>query len=222
MVMDIRTLKNNKALAGLSERALDEIARYCILINKDKGEMIQLAGDTCTAVYIVQSGLVQIFQSTSEGREQVMEMLADGSMFNIVPPLTPVPYNRASARAMIDSRLIMIPMNNYQDLLKSNLEFANLILNEFAQRLSHLTRLVENLALYSVRARLARFLLAQANETKYKRPMTQDEIAAHLGTVRDVIGRTLRAFECAGLLRREREKIILLDRPGMESEAVIE
>ena len=220
--MDIRTLKNNKALAGLSERALDEIARYCILINKNKGEMIQLAGNNCTAVYIVQSGMVQVFKGTTEGREQVIASLPEGGLFNIVPPLTPVPYNRASARAVIDSRLIMILKDNYQDLLKSNLEFANLILNEFAQRLSHLTGLVENLALYSVRARLARFLLAQADETAFTRPMTQDEMATHLGTVRDVVGRTLRAFEIAGLLRREREKILLLDRPGLESEAVLE
>jgi len=54
---------------------------------------------------------------------------------------------------------------------------------------------------------------------KTKDGWTQDEIAAELGTVRDVMGRTLRAFADDGLLRLERQRIFLLDREGLETKA---
>jgi CRP/FNR family transcriptional regulator len=48
---------------------------------------------------------------------------------------------------------------------------------------------------------------------------TQEEIAAQIGTVREVVARTLRAFADAGLLRMEQHRIFLLDRAGLEAEA---
>ncbi|MCX7681175.1 MAG: helix-turn-helix domain-containing protein [Anaerolineae bacterium] len=75
-----------------------------------------------------------------------------------------------------------------------------------------------------MRGRLARFLLEHVEEGKGKpeavsRRWTQEEIAAQIGTVREVVGRTLRAFARAGLLKVERHRIVLLDREGLEEEA---
>jgi CRP/FNR family transcriptional regulator len=93
------------------------------------------------------------------------------------------------------------------------------ILRDFADRLAHLTDLVADLSLHSVRARLARFLLEQAAGGQITQRWTQDAIAAHLGTVRDMVGRSLRAFADAGLIRLARNRIVLLDREGLEKEA---
>jgi len=100
------------------------------------------------------------------------------------------------------------------------------MLREFANRLDHLTNLVEDLSLRTVRGRLARFLLEHApagpsettNASGVTLRWTQDEIAAHLGTVRDMVGRTLRSFGDAGLVRMDRQRIVLLDREGLEAE----
>ena len=94
-----------------------------------------------------------------------------------------------------------------------------MLLKDFADRLSHLTGLVEQLSLHSMRGRLAHFLINQAERADPPEHWTQDEIAAQIGTVRDVVGRTLRSFEDTGLIRRQRNRIILLDRPGLEAEA---
>lgn len=93
------------------------------------------------------------------------------------------------------------------------------ILEDFAEKLDHLTDLVEDLALRTVRGRLARFLLEQADERGTTTRWTQDDIAARIGTVRDMVGRTLRSFVDAGLIRRDRQRIVLLDREGLEQEA---
>ena len=80
-----------------------------------------------------------------------------------------------------------------------------------------MTDLAASLSLYSVRARLAQFLMELAALPETAGGWTQDEIAAHIGTVRDVVGRLLRDFESQGLIRRERQRITLLDRSGLEA-----
>jgi len=114
-------------------------------------------------------------------------------------------------------------------------EMALALLRDFAGRLDHLTNLVEDLSLRTVRGRLARFLLEHAPTARLSSPKsdlsgtaeagavtqrwTQEEIAVHLGTVRDMVGRTLRAFADAGLIQMNRQRLVLLDREGLEAEA---
>jgi CRP-like cAMP-binding protein len=66
-----------------------------------------------------------------------------------------------------------------------------------------------------VRARLARFIINLADSDTKSSGWTQDEIAAQIGTIRDVVGRLLREFEDQGLIRREQSEILLLDRKGL-------
>jgi CRP/FNR family transcriptional regulator, cyclic AMP receptor protein len=79
--------------------------------------------------------------------------------------------------------------------------------------------LVDELALHSVQGRLAGMLLAQAEAAERGEvvpPLTQAEMAAHLGTVREMVGRTLKSFEALGLIRLDRGQIAILDRAGLE------
>jgi CRP-like cAMP-binding protein len=85
----------------------------------------------------------------------------------------------------------------------------------------HLVNLVDELALHTVQGRLAGLLLAQAAAAERGEtapPLTQAEMAAHLGTVREMIGRTLKTFEALGLVRVERGQITILDRAGLEAQ----
>ena len=96
-----------------------------------------------------------------------------------------------------------------------------LIQQHLASQVRDLTDAVADLALYPVRARLARYLLEHArrdsNSVKY---WTQQEIALHIGSVRDVVGRTLRAFAGKGLIRREGSRLEVTDVVGLKSEAM--
>ena len=84
-----------------------------------------------------------------------------------------------------------------------------------------MTDLIETLSLYSVRQRVAKFLIDEADAIEKENAVrwTQTDMAKRLGTVRDVLGRTLRKFADEGLVRFERERIILLDRQGLEKAA---
>jgi CRP-like cAMP-binding protein len=214
-----QTLRRIDLFATLSDDALSHIARVAVPRTYGPGEMIILEGEPCRAAYFLTAGQVRVFRNSSSGREQVLMQLGAGQAFNLVPVFRLHSSNHASAQAITSASVEVIPRDDLQQAIRESPELALAPLHDLAQRLDHLTDLVENLSLRTVRGRLARFLLDHARGEAVARRWTQDEIAAHLGTVRDMVGRTLRSFADAGLLRMDRDHIVLLDREGLETEA---
>lgn len=220
MVEKLESLQQIALFAKLSEATLRQLAEVTVQRKYAPEEIILFEGDPCKMVCWVVSGVVRVYRISPEGREQVLAQLEKGQSFNTVSPLRPEGTNQASARTLTDTVLCILQKDDYLRLIKTCPDLAYVVLEDFAERLDHMTDLVENLALHSVRGRLARFLLNQAkDEDRITRGWTQDEIAAHLGTVRDMVGRALRSFIDAGLVRKERNRLVLIDREGLENEA---
>lgn len=214
-----RELSAIPLFATLSERTLLQLGRIALRRTYAPGTLILLEGEPCTAVFFIITGQVRIYRLSPQGRQQVLAILGAGQSFNTVPPFVPEATNPASVEAVGETTVLTLRKEDFLQLVRRCADLSWAILEDFAVRLLHLTDLVEDLALRSVRGRLARFLLEQADGVQTTRPWTQDEIAAHLGTVRDVVGRSLRGLAEAGLVRMERGRIVLLDREGLEAEA---
>lgn len=212
-------LRRTALFAGLSDDALARVASAAIRRTFTPGETVIIEGDPCQAAYVVGEGQVRVYRMSAGGRQQVLAQLGPGQAFNTVPPFQPQGVNHASVEALTPLVLYAIPVDDLRRLVRECPELALAILQDFADRLDHLTDLVEDLGLRTVRGRLARFLLEHAEAGAVTRRWTQEEIAGHLGTVRDMVGRALRAFVDAGLIAMERQRIVLLDRPGLEDEA---
>jgi CRP/FNR family cyclic AMP-dependent transcriptional regulator len=214
-----QSLRRISLFAGISDDALAQVASVAIRRTYGPDEMIIFEGDTCEAAYFIAAGQVRVYRLSPGGREQVLTLLGPGQTFNTVPPFQPHGVNHATAQALTDVTLFVILSEDFRRLMAGSAELALALLHDFASRLDHLTNLVEDLSLHTVRGRLARFLLDHAEAGQVTQQWTQAEIASHLGTVRDMVGRTLRAFADAGLLRMERQHIVLLDREALEDEA---
>ena len=227
MESTIQTLRRISLFATLSDDALARVADVAIRRTYAPGETIIIEGDPCQAAYFIVEGQVRVYRLSPSGREQVLARLGPGQAFNTVPPFQPHGLNHATGEALTPIVLYTITCDDFCRLVKECAELALLILQDFAARLDHLTNLVEDLSLRTVRGRLARFLLERASTElngtakagQITQRWTQEEIAAHLGTVRDMVGRTLRAFADGGLVRMDRQRILLLDREGLEEEA---
>ena len=213
---DIATLP---LLAGLSETTLARLSRVAFKRRYASGALMLLEGDPCETVFFIIEGTARVYRLSPQGRQQVLATLGPGQGFNTVPPFVSEAANPASVEAIGETTALTLRKADFLSLVRGCPDLSWAVLGDFASRLMHLTDLVEDLALRSVRGRLARFLLEQADGAQMPQPWTQDEIAAHLGTVRDVVGRSLRALVDAGLLRMERGRIVLLDREGLEAEA---
>jgi len=222
-----QVLRRVTLFASLSDDALARVARVAFRRTCAPGETVIFEGDPCQAAYFIAEGQVRVYRLSPGGREQVLARLGPGQAFNTVPPFQPQGINHATVQALTAVTLYVVTCGDFCRLVEECGELALAIVQDFANRLDHLANLVEDLSLRTVRGRLARFLLEHAptelgeaaDAVQVAQNWTQDEIAAHLGTVRDMVGRTLRAFADAGLVRVERQRIVLLDRDGLEAEA---
>jgi CRP-like cAMP-binding protein len=198
---------------------LSAVASVLIQRTYAPDETIILEGAPCQAAYFLAQGHVRVLRTAPDGREQVLVQLGPGQSFNTVPPFQPRGTNHATVQAADQVWAYAIPKDDLHRLVSEHPALALALLQDFAERLDHLTDLVEDLSLRTVRGRLARLLLDEAETGEVTRRWTQAEIAARLGTVREMIGRTLRALADAGLIRIDRERIVLIDREGLEAEA---
>jgi CRP/FNR family cyclic AMP-dependent transcriptional regulator len=219
MVAAIQTLSKLPFFSRLGNDVLSEIAPYIQERTFSPGQTVILEGESCQAVYFVVQGVVRTGRLSPEGREHVLAYLGPGEPFNLVPAFDGGP-NLAAVDAVTDTRLYTIPCEHFRRVMRDHPKVALAVMEHLAAEVRRLSDMVEDLALHTVRTRLARFLLAQADGTQPPTRWTQEEIAAQIGTVRDVVGRTLRTFADDGLIRRERGRLVVMDRAKLEREAM--
>ena len=207
-----------------SELGEDELAEVTSRVHErtfHRGEVILLEGEAPRSVYFIVHGQVRIYRLSLEGREQVLKRLGPGEAFNFVPVLDGGP-NPSSAMAWTDVTVYAIERGHFLQMVREHPALAVAVLADFATKLRHMTALVEDLSLRTVGARLAKLLLTQAAEKEAApRRMTQQEMAAQLGTVREVVGRALAELEEEGLVRKERHRIVIVNRSGLEAKAML-
>ncbi len=176
------------------------------------GYTLVLEGSPAESCYFVLQGEVRVLRMNPEGRVQVLGRMRDGDPINVISLLTKNKVNRATVETLTPVTLLVLSAVDFNFLTDRYPDFTKFLLQHFAERMSKITDLAADLSLYAVRARLARFLIELADLTPASSGWTQDEIAAHIGTVRDVVGRLLRDFEAANLIQRRQGQIHLLDR----------
>lgn len=208
--------------SGLDPKTFETILQAARPQDYEPGQLVILEGEPASGLFVVESGWLKVSKIAIDGREQVLQFLGSGEVFNAVSVFTGT-ANPASVTALETARLWMIGHSVMLHLLDENPKLARLIIQDLAGRLTYLISLVEDLSLRSVEARLARLLLHQSigNKVPRQKWATQNEIAARLGTVPDVVSRTLRKLSDRGLIELDRKEIRLLDRPELEKVAMI-
>lgn len=181
------------------------------------GEVIVLEGEAQPGLYFLDFGYVKIVKLSPSGREQTLRILEPGDTFNEIGVFTRQP-NPATAIALEPAGVWLISRGALDRLLQEHPDFGLSVMEKMAERMLFLVTLVTDLSLRPVTGRLARLLLESATADIMPRPrwFTQAELAARLGTVPDVIQRSLRNLEAEGLIAVERQQIRILNRLALE------
>lgn len=181
------------------------------------GEVITLEGEAQPGLYFLDFGYVKIVKVSLSGREQTLRILEPGDTFNEIGVFTHQP-NPATAIALEPTGVCLIRREAITRLLAEHPDFGRSVMEKMAERMLFLVSLVTDLSLRPVTGRLARLLLESAitNEVPRPRWFTQAELAAQLGTVPDVVQRSLRGLEADGLIAVDRQRILILNRPALE------
>lgn len=188
------------------------VARVAVERTYDRGDIILLAGDPAGALHYVRAGLVKIFKTSPEGKEQVLRLIGSGTTFNDVPALDGGP-NPASAAALEPSTIYVLGSAELRRLMLERPAVAAAAVRSLATALRHLVELVEGLSFRHVTARVAKILLDQeAAATNGLAPhrLTQQEMAAMAGTAREMVGRALKELETAGAIEMRQGHVVVL------------
>ena len=216
-------LSSAPLFSELDADVMDVVKGAATLHRYAAGETVFLQGDPCAGLYIVQEGWLKGIITSPSGREQIIRLLGPGDVFNEIGLLTDG-KNLVTVQALEDSTLWIIERETMLRLMNEHPRLCRAITRNLAERVLHLMRLVEDLSLRTVKSRMARILLENAVEgvINRRRWMTQTEMAARLGTVLDVVNRTLNTLADDGLICVERQRIQILDHKRLEELAILE
>jgi len=219
-----RLLAGVALFAGLSRQERDALAERAVEKRYRAGELLFVEGDPCPGIYVLIEGRVKIYKTSPSGREIMLAIEEAPSTVAEVPLFDDGPFP-ASVMALDDVTAWLIHKDDFRQVCRQNPDLALKVLAVVGRRLRGLVALVESVAFGAVRQRLARALLDFANQAgadSFRLPVTQEELALRLGTVREVISRNLNRFQAEGLLELDRRRLRLLDRAGLEREAETE
>lgn len=200
---------------ALDDHALAEVAEEVVTHHYQAGEIIFLEGDPDAGLHLVATGLCKVYRLSEGGREHVLATLRPGDSCNEVPVVDEGP-NPANFAAVEDSTVWIISSEALTRLRWRHPSLNEVIIKNLAMRCRQLVQRVYNLSFLSVTGRLAAFLFQQSetpNQPSHR--LTHDEIAAHLGTVREMVGRAFKELQEAELIAVDRHQIKILDPEGL-------
>jgi CRP/FNR family transcriptional regulator len=222
MAVQAEFIKSIPYFSGLSQAELDSIRRFVFEKKAERGEIILFEGEPAETLYFVAAGVVKVFKTSADGKEQILHLVRPGESFNDVPAFSDG-LNLASAEAMGAVVLNTIKKSDLEVIMRDYPQVALNVIRVLSQRVQHLVSLVEDLSFRNVTGRVAKILLEYAGDGTGERPrLTQQEMAAMIGTAREMVGRSLKTLEEQGTIRLDRHRIIITDKEALRETAGVD
>lgn len=222
-------LKRTVLFGSLAVEALAELAELAEKRDLDRGEILFLAGERAAGLFVIVSGRIRAYRVNSQGREQTIHIEGAGATLAEVPVFDDGPYP-ATAVAEEQTTVLFLEKAAFFRFMLGHADIVRIALKLLAQRLRGHAELVDTLALQQVGQRLAHFLLAQRREHGIRTesgcqvdlPFSNEELAKRVGSVREVVSRTLTRLESEGLIAQthgaqtgKQRSVIIRDEAGL-------
>jgi len=177
-------------------------------IQSPAGEVLIELSSRCDGYLFLLEGVLRVSSLAENGRELLLYRLFPGESCIVTTSclISSAEYPvRATAEEQVSG--LWIPRALFLDLLHDSREFSQFVFRSFAQHLTTILQLVEQVAFHRLDTRLARLLLERGAEID----ATHQEIAAELGSVREIVSRLLKSFEEQGWVRLGRKHVTVVD-----------
>ncbi len=210
----LELLQSSLYFSGMKDSEIESIAGYFHQKTIGKGEGITVEGNPGDALYFVVSGAVKCFKTSPEGKEQIIQIILPGDSFNDVAVFDGGP-NVSSTEAMSLVDLYVISRSDVGRMLNDYPKIVPNVIDVLSKRVRHLLELVDDLSFRQVIGRIARILLEYADGVGPKPKLTQQEMAGLAGTAREVVGRSLKTLHEEGMIRMERNRLVIADKEAL-------
>ncbi len=179
-----------------------------------RGTVLFRPGDPAQGFVVILSGRVEVFLTGPTGREILLYAVEPGqSCVQTTLSLIGDEVYAGEAIAATDCRIVVIPKPLFLRLLNESAAFRQFVFAAFAARMQDMTALLERVAFQRIEIRLAAALLAAASGDRVA--ATQSDLAARIGTAREVVSRQLDSFAKRGWVQTERGSIRLFNLPEL-------
>ncbi len=211
MVIEIEQLKIVNYFTGLDQSDLISISKYMTEQSVNKGEIFLFEGEWSDKLFFLMAGLVKVYKTSSNGKEQILHIAPPGESLNDVSTFDGG-SNQASMLAMTPVHLYALLKEDLKAILEEHPRIYINILKALAYRIRRDSNLVEELSSTQVMGRLAKLLMGKyaGEEATVGLWLTQQDMASMIGTCREVVNRSLKIMEEKGAIRLGRHRIIVL------------
>ena len=184
----------------------------------EKGKALRGKRDDCLGFVIVKQGRIRVYMTSDEGREITLYRLLDGDMclFSASCAMSNIQFD-VMLEAEVETEVIIISPCVYKELMDTSLPVAKYTGELLSSRLSELMWLMDNVLNKRLDSRLASLLLEEGDLRESKIiPLTQEQLANHLGTAREVVTRMLKNFQSDGLVQLKRGAVEITDTNALQ------
>ena len=207
----IEMLRGNEYFDTMPNFLLEQICDHMQLREYERGEVFFWEGDPCDGLYVIMQGSAKIYRLSPQGRQYIVRVLQEGDTFAEVPAFDGG-TNPVNVEALETCQVWVIDGETLRGLVVAHPQFAQKVLANFGMMLRGMVRKVSEMAFYQVTHRLARLISElPPDEMGAASLMTQEQMAARLGTVREVVARSLKELERSGAIQVENRRIRIVD-----------
>lgn len=214
-------LRTHPLFRHLKEEEIREISFNKITESHKRGSLIYQEGNRMKGFYCVQSGIIKIFKTGFDGKEQIIRFAKPGDLMGYRSVVSNEPAC-TSTEVLEDSVLCHIPTSILLHLVKTNGDFAVELMKLTCKELGEANTYLTDIAQKTVKERLAEVLLnldrefGISEEGMLQISLTREELANLVGTATESIIRLLSEFRNERLIELQGRKIKILDRPGLK------
>jgi len=217
-------LRKSPLFAGLKEEDLRRIRSIAIPKKLVKKEVLFADGEEARGFYVILSGKMKLYKISPEGKEQILHIVVAPDAFAEAALFLGGTYP-AFAEALTDTQLLFFPKRDFVQLIERNPQLSINMIVTLSQYLKRFTLLIEELSLKEVSARMAKHLidlsLKAVKEGKSPNDVELDlsktQLASKLGTISETLSRTLAKMKVKKIIDVKRNRILILDRKGLEA-----
>jgi CRP/FNR family transcriptional regulator len=208
-------IKQFPGLSRLEPTVREVLIRKSAVVAVPEGSVIFGPGKSPESLLLLLEGRVRVQQVSEGGREIVLYRVEAGQSC-VLTTACLLAHEKYSAEgiAETDLRAVAIPRAVFDDLVSQSVTFRNFIFTAYSRRITDLFQVIEDIAFQRVDIRLAQKLVDLERGTGAIKA-THQQLAAELGTAREVVSRQLGEFQRRGWIRQSRGTIELLDLVGL-------
>jgi CRP-like cAMP-binding protein len=218
---DSCTIRTHPLFRHLEEEELQEIMLNKITETYKRGSIVYQEGNRMKGFCCVQSGIIKIYQTGFDGKEQIIRFAKPGDIIGYRSVVSNEPAC-TSTEVIEEAVLCHIPTEILLNLVKTNGNFAVELMKLTCKELGEANSYITDIAQKTVKERLAEILIHLDDEFGadsqgvLKISLTREELSNIVGTATESIIRLLSDFKSQDYIEINGRKIKILDKPGLK------